>query len=107
MTEGSESPLSQELVERGMRKDIAHLCHSLIVRVGSRARQAAYIDEILGDLATLYHFKDDLLMYVRFGGMVDTALKVLITHGLMTFDSNTAEYGLTERGRERVARYLP
>lgn len=107
MGEQLDVPLSKELIERGVRKDVAHLCHSLIVRVGSRARRAAYIDEILGDLATLYEFKKDLLLYVRYAGLVDTALKVLITEGLMTFSIKTAEYALTARGRDRMAKYFP
>ena len=108
MGEGQEKMLADELAERGMKREMASTCQSLMVKVATRARRAAYIEEILGDMATLHHFKtDDYMAYVRFHGQLDSCLKALMMYGYMTFNQNTGEYAVTETGRDRVAKYLP
>ena len=107
MEESVEKPLAQELSERGMKKDSASLCQTLLVKIGTRTRKAATIDEIIGDMESLHHFKKDLLSYVQFHGRLDSGLKVLIMNGYLAFNQNTAEYAMTAKGLERVAIYLP
>ena len=108
MTEAAtEKSLSEELIAGGMKKDLAMTSQTLLIKIGQRTRRAAYIEEILGDMATLHEFKKDMLMYIRFLGAINSGLRLLMMHGYICFVKTTGEYAITQKGFQRVEKFLP
>ena len=102
-----EKSLVEELVAGGMKKDLAMTCQALLTKIGQRKRRAAYIEEIIGDMATLHEFKKDMLAYIRFHGEVNSGLRLMMMYGYICFVRTTGEYAITQEGYARVEKFLP